>query len=119
LESSANLPEFTGDNSLEKGESMDHNFSILFLIFAAAILLYAAVLAITKNYHMLPYRAEVSVRPKDPKRYTFQLAKVVALVGLAIGAGAAVSWWKAAAGIVIMIAGTIVSLWLGTKIVKN
>ncbi len=98
---------------------MDHNFSILFLVFAAAILLYAAVLAITKNYHMLPYRAAVSVKPKDPERYTFQLAKAVALVGLAIGLGAAVSWWKAAAGIVIMIARTIVSLWLGTKIVKN
>ena len=98
---------------------MDHNFSILFLIFAAAILLYAALLAITKDYKMLPYRSQVSVKPKDPKKYTVQLAKVVALVGAAIGVGAAASWWNAAAGIVVMIAGTVLALWLGTKIVKN
>ena len=98
---------------------MDHNFSILFLIFAVAILLYAALLAITKDYKMLPYRSQVSVKPKDPKKYTVQLAKVVALVGAAIGAGAAVSWWNAAGGIVVMIAGTVFALWLGTKIVKN
>ena len=98
---------------------MDHNFSILFLIFAALILLYAALMAITKDYKMLPYRAQVPVKPKDPKRYMTQLSKVVALVGVSVGAGAAVSFLNAAVGIVIMIAGTIVSLWFGTKIVKN
>lgn len=70
---------------------MDHNFSILFLIFAAGILLYAAILAIAKDYNLLPYRAQVSVKPKNPNKYTVQLSKAVALAGLAIGAGAAVS----------------------------
>ena len=98
---------------------MDHNFSILFIFFAVAILLYAALLAITKDYHMLPYRATVSVKPKDPEQYTVQLAKVVALVGVAIGAGAAISWWNIVLGIAIIIAGTIASLWWGTKNVKN
>ena len=98
---------------------MEHGFSILMLIFAAAILLYAALMAITKDYNMLPYRSAVSVKPKDPKRYMTQLAKVVALVGLAIGAGAAVSWWNIGAGAIVMIIGVIVSLWIGTKIVKN
>ena len=98
---------------------MDHNFSILFLIFAAAILLYAALLAVTKDYRLLPYRSQVAVKPKDPKKYTVQLAKVVALVGLAIGAGAALSFWNAGAGIVIMIGGTIAAIWYGTKIVDG
>ena len=98
---------------------MEHSFSILMLIFAAAILLYAALMAITKDYNMLPYRSAVSVKPKDPKRYMTQLAKVVALVGLAIGAGAAVSFWKVGIGVVIMLGGVVVSLWIGTKIVKN
>lgn len=98
---------------------MDHNFSILFFIFAAAIILYAAIMAITKDYNMLPYRAQVSVKPKDPKRYMVQLSKVVALVGAAIGVGAAVSWWKAGVGVVIMIGGVIAAIWYGTKIVKN
>ena len=98
---------------------MDHNFSILFLIFATAILLYAAIMAITKDYRMLPYRSRVSVKPKDPKSYMTELAKVVALVGLAIGAGAAVSFWNGAVGVAIMIGGTIGAIWLGTKIMKN
>ena len=98
---------------------MDHNFSILFIIFAAAILFYAALLAITKNYKLLPYRSQISVKPKNPKKYTLQLAKAVALVGAAIGIGAALSFWNAAAGIVMMIGGTIVAIWYGTKIVKN
>lgn len=98
---------------------MEHSFSILMLIFAAAILLYAALMAITKDYNMLPYRSTVSVKPKDPKRYMTQLAKVVALVGLAIGAGAAVSFWNGVVGVVIMLGGVVVSLWIGTKIVNN
>ena len=98
---------------------MDHSFSILFLIFAAAILLYAALMAITKDYRILPYRSLVSVKPKNPKKYMVQLSKVVALVGVAIGAGAAVSFWSAGIGVVIMVAGTIGAIWYGTKIVKN
>lgn len=48
-----------------------------------------------------------------------ELAKVVALVGVMIGIGAAVSWWNGAVGVVIMIGGTIGAIWYGTKIVKN
>ena len=98
---------------------MDHNFSILFLIFAAAIFLYAAILAITKDYNLLPYRAQVSVKPKNPKKYTVQLAKIVALVGLAIVAGAVVSLWNAFIGVAVMIVGMIAAIWYGTKSVKN
>lgn len=98
---------------------MDRNFSILFFIFAAAILLYAALMAVTKDYKMLPFRARVSVKPKNPEKYMVQLAKAVALVGAAIGIGAAVSLWNAAAGVIVMIAGTLAALWCGTKIVKN
>ena len=98
---------------------MDNGFSILMLIFAAALLLYAAILAITKDYKMLPYRARVSVEPKNPKKYAVQLAKVIALTALAIAAGAAVSLWNMAAGAVLMSAGVIAALWAGTKIVKD
>ena len=98
---------------------MDHNVAILFLLFAAAILLYAALLAITRNYKLLHVRAQIPVKPKDPEKDAVQLAKAVALVGAAIGAGAALSFWYAAAGIVVMIGGTIAAIWYGTKIVKN
>ena len=98
---------------------MENGFSVLMLIFAAALFLYAAILAITKDYNMLPYRARVSVKPKNPKKYAVQLAKVIALTALAIAAGAAVSLWSMAAGAILMIAGVIAALWAGTKIVNN
>ncbi len=88
-------------------------------IFAGAVLLYAGILAVTKDYNMLPYRSRVSVKPKNPKKYAVQLAKAIALVAVAIAAGAAVSLWNIAAGAVVMIVGVIAALWASTKIVKN
>ena len=98
---------------------MDHGFSILMFIFAAVLLLYAAIMAITKDYKMLPYTATVSVKPKNPKKYMVQLAKIVALVALAIAAGAAVTLWNMGVGAIVMIAGVIAALWGGTKIIKR
>ena len=98
---------------------MDNGFSILMFIFAAALLLYAAALAITKDYNMLPYRSRVSVKPKNPKRYAVQLAKVIALAAVAIAVGAAVALWKPTAGAVVMIVGVAAACWAGTKIVTD
>ena len=98
---------------------MDNGFSILMLIFGAAILVYAAIMAITKNYNMLPYRAQVSVKPKDPKKYMTQLAEAVALAAVPILLGGAVGFWNAMAGLAVMIVGMAVCLYLATKIVKN
>jgi len=98
---------------------VEQGFSILMFIFAAALLLYAVILAIRKDYNMLPYRATVSVKPKNPEEYTVQLAKVIALVSVAIALGAAAALWNEAAGAIVMIIGVIGSIWLGTKIVKN
>ena len=97
---------------------MDHGFSILMFIFAAILLLYSVVLAITKNYSLLPYKAQIPVKPKNPKAYTVRLAKVVALVGLAVAVGAVVALWNLLAGAIVIIAGVIASIWAGTKIVK-
>ena len=104
---------------LRRRDPMEHGFSILMLIFAAALLLYAVILAITKDYNMLPYRATVSVKPKNPKKYTVQLAKVIALVALAVAVGAGISFLNALAGAVVILAGVIAAIWAGTKIVKN
>lgn len=98
---------------------MDQGFSIFMFIFAAALLLYAAIMAITKDYNMLPYRSRVSVKPKNPQKYTVQLAKVVALVAVAIAIGAAIALWNFAAGGAVMLVGVIAAIWAGTKIVKN
>ena len=98
---------------------MDHGFSILMFIFAGVLFLYAMLLAITRDYKMLPYRAQVPVKPKNPKEYTLQLAKVIALVSLAVAIGAAVALWNQLIGAIVILAGVIAAIWAGTKMVKN
>ena len=98
---------------------MEQGFSILMFIFAGVILLYAALMALTKDYNMLPYRARNSVKPKNPKAYMVELAKIVALTGVAIAVGAAVALWNPMFGAVVMIAGVILALWAGTKIIRK
>lgn len=98
---------------------MDHGFPILMFIFAGVLLLYAMILAITRDYKMLPYRAQVPVKPKNPKAYTMQLAKVIALVSLAVAIGAAVALWNQLIGAVVILAGVTAVIWAGTKIVKD
>ena len=98
---------------------MEQGFSILMFIFAGALLFYAGLMAIIKDYKMLPYRARQSVKPKNPKKYMVQLAKIVALVAAMIAAGAAVALWNGAIGAVVMVIGVIAALWCGTKIIKK
>lgn len=98
---------------------MENDFPIFMFIFAGAILLYAALMAVTKDYKMLPFRARVSVKPKNPEKYMVQLAKIVALVAAMIAAGAAIAPWNAAAGAVVMVIGAAAAIWYGTKIIKK
>lgn len=98
---------------------MEHAYSILMFIFSGAILIYAGLLALTKDYNMLPYHSRVSVKPKDPKRYTLQLSKVVALVALAPALSAVVGFWSVTAAFIVLIAGAAILIWLGTKLMKG
>ena len=76
-------------------------------------------MALTKDYKMLPYRARQSVKPKDPKKYTIQLAKVIALVALSPALSALTGLWNFTAAMVVLIGSMIVFIWLGTKIMKD
>ncbi len=98
---------------------MENGFPIFMLIFAGAILLYAAWMAVKKDCRMLPFRARVSVKPKNPEKYMVQLAKIVALVAVMIAAGAAIALWNADAGAVVMVVGVVAALWCGTKMIKK
>ena len=57
--------------------------STLFLIFAAALACYGAILARTGNKNLLPYRAMHSVRGSGDVR---RVGRAVVLIALAIGA---------------------------------
>ena len=98
---------------------MEQGFSILMFIFAGILLLYAVIMAITKNYRMLPVRAMIAVKPKHPEQYTAQLAKVIMLCAIAIALGAAMALWNMLIGAIVLIVGMVLAIWAGTKIVKN
>ncbi|MBR2560889.1 MAG: hypothetical protein IKE31_01930 [Eubacterium sp.] len=95
-------------------------YSIFMFIFAAAILLYAVVLAITKDYKMLPLQVQVSLkRMKNRKEYVFRLSKAVALAALATVAGGIVGIWSGTGALIVTAAVLIVDLWIDTKMMKD
>lgn len=98
---------------------MEYGYSILMGIFAVAILFYAMLMALTKDYNMLPYRSRVSVKPKNPRKYMTQLSKVVALVALAPALSALAGLWNMAAALIVLIVGMVVFIWLGTKLMRD
>lgn len=98
---------------------MEYGYSILMGIFAGAILLYAGLMALTKDYKMLPIRARQSVKPKDPKKYTAQLAKVIALVSLSPALSALAGLWSMTAALILLPVSMVLLIWLGTSFMKN
>ena len=98
---------------------MDNVFSIVMAVFAAALLLYAGLMALTKDYKMIPYRSRQSVEPEDPKKYATQLSKVIVLVSAAPALSALVGLLNVIVAVVVLIGGLVVFIWLGTKIIKN
>ena len=98
---------------------MEYAYSILMGAFAAGILLYAAILALTKDYNLLPFRSRQSVKPKNSKRYAAKLAGVVALVALSPALSALVGLWNLFAAVAVLLVSMVLFLWLGTKLMKN
>lgn len=98
---------------------MEHGYSILMAVFSAAILLYAAIMVLFKDYKILPFRVRASVRPKNEKEYMTQLAKAVALTAVSPALSALMGLWNTAAAVVTLIAAGVFLIWLGTKIMKN
>ena len=98
---------------------MEYGYSILMGSFSAALLIYAGLMALTKDYKILPFRARVSVKPKDEKRYMTQLAKAVALAALSPALSALVGLWSITAAIIVLIAAAILLIWLGTKLMRG
>ena len=98
---------------------MEQGFSILMFIFSGALLLYAVLLAITKDYDMLPRRGAVPVKPENRKEYTFQISKVIALTALAPAAGGLAGLWNEMAGFLVMVIGFVIAMWAGIKIMRK
>ena len=98
---------------------MDHAVSVLMFIFAGALLLYAGLLTVTKDYRLLPLRARSAGKPANAKAYTFQLAKGVAVAAAAPALCGLTALWSPALAVVVFVISLAVCLWIGTKIVKK
>lgn len=98
---------------------MDYAYSVLMGCFSAAILIYAGLMALTKDYKMLPIRSRQSVKPKDPKRYMTRLSKVVALVALSPALSSLVGLCNTTVAFIVLIATMIIFIVIGTRFMKD
>lgn len=101
------------------GVKMQYAYSIIMCAFAVALLIYAGLMALTKDYNMLPLRSRASVKPKNPKKYAFQLSKVIALVSVAPAISALIGLWNILVAAIVLILAVVLLIWLGTKIMKD
>lgn len=74
----------------------------------------AGLMAPAKNYKMLPLRARTSVKPKNEKAYMVQPAKAAAPALSAL-----VGVWNPLAALIVLIAGEIACIRLGTKFMRK
>ena len=97
---------------------MEYVFSTIMFIFGGILLLYAGELAIFKSPKLIP-RSYAS-RMKDPKGYTVQFAKVIAVVSLpflAAGIIGLFQWYIPAA--IVLIGGFIGACVIASKLMKD
>ena len=98
---------------------MDYAYSVLMGCFSAAILIYAGLMALTKDYKMLPLRSRQSVKPKDPKRYMTQLSKVVAIVALSPALSSLVGLCNTTVAFIVLLVTMIIFIVIGTRFMKD
>lgn len=98
---------------------MEYGYSILMGIFSGAILIYAGLMALFKDYKMIPLRSRQSVKPKNPKQYSLSLSKVLALTSLSPALSALMGLWNLPLAFIVLIVSMIVFIYLGTKIMKG
>lgn len=98
---------------------MEYAYSILFGIFGLALLSYAGLMALFKDYKMIPYLSRQSVKPKNPKEYMKRLSLVIALVSLSPILSAIVGIWSIIAAVIVLLLSMILFIWLGTIIMRG
>ena len=97
---------------------MDYALSILMFCFAGMLLLYAGLLALTKDYKLIP--RNYAVHMTDKKGYCVGMAKVIALVSLApLEFGLIGLLGHYGIGAVVGLGQLILSIWGGTKLMKR
>lgn len=94
------------------------NAAILMLIFAVAILLYALLIALTKDTGLI--RKMYAVKVKDKKLYAVKFAKILAIVSIAPALSGIAGLLSESVFLMgaVFVAGLIISIKAGTNISK-
>ncbi|MBQ6374072.1 MAG: hypothetical protein IJJ45_06225 [Clostridia bacterium] len=87
--------------------------SILMFVFSGALLLYAALLAATKDYGLIPRGHMAKV--KDRKAYAANVARMVALVAMAPLLCGLIAPFSLPLALLALFAGTALAIWIGLK----
>ena len=98
---------------------MENGYSVIMLTFSGALLLYAGLMTLTKDYRLLPLRGRRAVKPKNRKQYMIMLSKIIALVAISPTLSALVGFWNIWVALVVLVVGTAAAIWLGTKLTKH
>ena len=84
------------------------------VVFSGAILLYADVLALTRDVGMLQRRH--AVKMADPRAYALKVAKVLAIVALSPALTGLTVLFSAMAAVVAFVVSFVACIWLGVKV---
>ena len=102
--------------SLEGDVDMEYAFSILMFCFSGMILLYAGIMAATKDINMLRWRHVRVAKMNDPKAYAVMVAKILALTAAAPLAGGLAGLISPSVGGIVLVIAFILFIWLGVKL---
>lgn len=94
-----------------------HPFCILMLVFSGAILLYAGLVALTKDYNLIP--RGYAAAPKDKQAYAVAFAKVLALVALSPLSAAIYGFFSLTLGAIMFPISLIVCICVGSQRFKD
>ena len=98
---------------------MEHAFSILMLIFAGAIFIYAGLTALAKEL-IMPRRYKQSAKMPDKKKYAVQFAKIMALVACAPLLSGVVGLFAGdMVGAIVLGVTLIAAIWTATIIIRK
>ena len=87
-------------------------FSILMFCFAGALLLYAGLLALTKDYSLIP--RGYATQPKDKRAYALAFAKAIAVTALAPLGSGIYGLFSTTLGLVMLFVNFPLCIWIGT-----
>ena len=97
---------------------MEKAVPILLLCFAGAIILYAVLLALTKDVGLIPRHEQAKI--PDPKAYALRFAGIIGLVAIGpLAAGIAGLIFDNKRAVIALIVGMVFSLWGATQLIKK